>query len=386
MSANLTEKYPHLQFRKHWQITSESLFLLGQCEAFVLAISKMPILPDDYKELLNVSLVKGAKATTAIEGNTLTEEEIKKIQEGEHVLPSKEYQEIEVKNILEAFNRLLKEVVFEDKSELISPDLIKEFHIMVGKNLGDQLDAIPGKFRNDARNVGLYKCPDHIDVPGLVIKLCDWILKEFHYPKGQKFHETIIQAIVVHIYLEWIHPFGDGNGRTGRLLEFYILLRGGNPDIASHILSNHYNQTRSEYYRQIEISTRKRDLTEFIQYAIQGLRDGLLETLKIIQGSLMDMTWQKLIHDKFAAKKYKHKEVFRRQRDLMLNFPTHEELSMEEVALANPRIAKTYGGLSSRTLKRDLDELIEMELIKYNKGKYKASVWLVMRPLAKQKN
>jgi len=41
-----------------------------------------------------------------------------------------------------------------------------------------------------------------------------------------------------------IHPFGDSNGRTARLIEFYILLRAGLPDMVSHILSNHYNDTR----------------------------------------------------------------------------------------------------------------------------------------------
>jgi len=208
---------------------------------------------------------------------------------------------------------------------------------------------------------------------------------EFQYPSGQGFHETVIQAIVAHVYLEWIHPFGDGNGRTGRLLEFYILLRGGNPDIASHILSNHYNQTRSEYYHQIYNASNTRDLTEFIEYALMGFRDGLDETLKIIQSSLMSMTWQKLIFDRFAKRKYTHKEVFNRQRNLMLEFPPNQEFTIDEVSLINPMIAKTYGGLSERTLKRDLDELIKMELMEYHGKKYKASTWLVMRHIARRK-
>ncbi|NJN71060.1 MAG: hypothetical protein HC801_12855, partial [Nitrospira sp.] len=82
-------------------------------------------------------------------------------------------------------------------------------------------------------------------------RFCEWLKKEFCFDSGsQSFEDAVIQAIVTHVYLEWIHPFGDGNGRTGRLLEFYILLRAGNPDISSHILSNFYNETRAEYYRQ----------------------------------------------------------------------------------------------------------------------------------------
>src|SRR5690606_32617625 len=153
------------------------------------------------------------------------------------------------------------------------------------ENLGDHFDANPGRFRNDSRVVGKYRCPDYRDVPELIKKYCEWLQREFHYQHGQSFCDTVIQAIVAHIYLEWIHPFGDGNGRTGRLIEFYILLRGGFPNIASHILSNHYNQTRSEYYRHFDSARERRDLTSFIEYALLGFRDGLKETLQIIQES-----------------------------------------------------------------------------------------------------
>ena len=76
-----------------------------------------------------------------------------------------------------------------------------------------------------------------------------------------------------HVYIAMIHSFGDGNGRTVRLIEFYILLRAGLPDIASHILSNHYNDTRQEYYRQIDLCIRERDLSGFVRYVVQGFRD-----------------------------------------------------------------------------------------------------------------
>src|SRR5262249_51716473 len=159
--------------------------------------------------------------------------------------------EIEVKNVIDALNHLFREVVKDNKGAVITPDLICEFHRMIGKDLGEQFDAIPGRFREDIRVVGAYRAPDWPDVKSLMQELCDWLYKEFHYEKGQDFSDIIIQAIVSHVFLEWIHPFGDGNGRTGRLLEFYVLLRGGLPSIASHILSNYYNETRPEYYRQL---------------------------------------------------------------------------------------------------------------------------------------
>ena len=377
MSSQLIQKYPHLQFKKHWKITQNVLMLLGQCEAYVRAVSNTPILPDHHAQLLNLSLIKGAQATTAIEGNTLTEEEIIQIQKGKHLPPSKEYQEIEVRNILDAFNELLQEVVYEDQTYTITRELILRFHKLVGKDLGKHFDAIPGKLRTDDRIVGTYRCPDHQDVVPLVNEYCKWLLSEFHYDSGQEFYENILQAIVAHVYLEWIHPFGDGNGRTGRLLEFYILLRGGNPDIASHILSNHYNQTRPEYYRQLENASRKRDLTAFIEYALLGLRDGLFATLEIIQSSQFQITWKNLIYDKFAEKKYKRIEVFKRQRNLILSLPTDREFTLDEITLITPEIARLYATVSERTLLRDLEELADMELIRYERKKYTANIRLL---------
>jgi hypothetical protein len=63
---------------------------------------------------------------------------------------------------------------------------------------------------------------------------------------------AILKAMVAHLYLAWTHPFGDGNGRTARLIEFHILLSAGVPSPAAHLFSNHYNQTRAEYYRQLD--------------------------------------------------------------------------------------------------------------------------------------
>ena len=61
---------------------------------------------------------------------------------------------------------------------------------------------------------------------------------------------AILRAITAHLYLIWIHPFGDGNGRLARLVEFTILLKSGIPSIAAHLLSNHYNATAEQNCQQ----------------------------------------------------------------------------------------------------------------------------------------
>jgi len=81
--------------------------------------------------MLVVSLRKGAKATTAIEGNTLSEEEVSRIDEGENLPPSKEYLQIEVKNVIDALNQIRTEVITEDKAFVLSPELIEKFNYFV---------------------------------------------------------------------------------------------------------------------------------------------------------------------------------------------------------------------------------------------------------------
>lgn len=390
MSKELQREYPHLMFRRHWDLSAKALLLLGQCEAYVKSINNTPILPHHYRQLMNVALMKGAQSTTAIEGNTLSDEEIQKIMDNQKLPPSKEYQAIEVGNILTAFNELLSEIVNANVDHFISIELLQRFHKMVGQNLGEHFEAIPGQLRNSDVTVGRYRCPDYRDVPMLLEQLCQWLRKEFKYGQTeQSFSEVVVQAIVTHVYIEWIHPFGDGNGRTGRLVEFYILLRGGNPDISSHILSNYYNLTRTAYYRQIEKATESRNLSEFIEYALLGFRDGLVHTLDVIQKSQFQNTWQKLIYDKFdAIRQGSREEVFRRQRTLALEIPFDKEFTISQVSSLTVPLAKQYSGagVTEKTIQRDVEKLIELELVRKSESGYIANVDILRSMIAKRRS
>ncbi len=387
MSKEMHREYPHLMFRRHWELSAKSCLLLGQCEAYVKAINNTPILPHHYGELMKLALMKGAQATTAIEGNTLSDEEIQKIMDQHSLPPSKEYQAIEVSNILDAFNFLLNEILSEGVEHKISIELLQRFHAMVGRNLGEHFAAIPGELRNSDVVVGRYRCPDYRDVPPLLEKLSIWLQQEFKYGHSQQsFSEVLIQAIVSHVYIEWIHPFGDGNGRTGRLVEFYILLRGGNPDIASHILSNYYNLTRTEYYRQIEKATENKNLTAFIEYALLGFRDGLVQTLDIIQKSQFQNTWQKLIYDKFdEIREGSRIEVFKRQRTLALEIPFDTTFIPSKISSLTIPLAKAYGSVSEKTIQRDIEKLIELGLVRKTESEFIANTDVLRNMIAKRR-
>jgi cell filamentation protein, protein adenylyltransferase len=68
-----------------------------------------------------------------------------------------------------------------------------------------------------------------------------------------------------HIYIAWIHPFGDGNGRRTRMIELLLLAQSGVPWPAAHLLSNHYNKTRDRCYSGLANSSKVKDgVIEFV--------------------------------------------------------------------------------------------------------------------------
>lgn len=371
--------YAYIPFQKNWRLDEDAIFMLGQSESIIQAISSAPVKPEYRKQLLVASLRKGARATTAIEGNTLSEAEVARIDEGGKLPPSKEYLQIEVKNVIDALNQIRTEVIAEAKAFILSPELIERFNYLAGKDLGEHFQGVPGKFRGSGHNVvvGTYRPPPGEDVAPLMIRFCEWMKETFRYEDGkQSFPEQVLQAIVAHVYLAMIHPFGDGNGRTARLIEFYILLRAGLPDIASHILSNHYNDTRQEYYRQLDLCVRGRDLSGFIKYAILGFRDGLRGVHDIVQMNLLEMSWHKFIYDVLDSKKAtgKTRAIVKRRRTLALQFPVDKWHTPDELVVSSGVLAKEYARLSSTTLMRDLAELEKLELIVKEKDKYKGNI------------
>ena len=388
MSNNLTREYPHLKFTKQWDLTKADFFVLGQCDSLIKSVNNTPIDPKYYREIKSIMLIKGVQSTTAIEGNTLTEDEIKKVSNGEKLPPSKQYQEIEVRNILNAFNILIEKVFSGEKEQLITPDLLRSFHRMVGENLGEHFGAIPGRFREGSNNVvvGKYRTVDALDVEKLIDRYCRFLKDEFKFERGEHtYFDIIVEAIVAHVYFELIHPFGDGNGRTGRLVEFYILLRGGLPDIALHILSNHYNLTRPEYYRQLQKSSETNDLTNFIRYAIIGLRDGLASVLEKIQKSQIEITWRAHIFDSFDSNVTIQENAKKRRRTLALELPLYKQLTLPEIQEASIKLVKAYSNISAKTLSRDLEELMSMELVRKEGNKYESNIYVLNKMFAQNK-
>lgn len=361
--------YDHISFKKAWSIDPAIARLLGECVAYINAILETPIIPKYRTELLKVSLIKGAQATTAIEGNTLSVEDIIKLREGSESLPpSKAYLQKEVDNVIDAMNFIMKKLVDKNEIDIISLALISHFHKSLGRGIGEAFNATPGEYRSSNVIVSSYRPPGSGKVIRLVENLCKWLKVEFGFPNNNEIGDAIIQAVVTHLYIAWIHPFSDGNGRTARLVEFYILMRAGVPNIASHVLSNHYNETRTMYSRQIEIATKNKDITGFLYYALEGYRDGLAEVLGTVQKSQLHVFWRSFIFDTFnefnkdAAGTLN--ATMRRRRELILLWNFDDAVETKVIGKTNPDIISLYSRVSNKTLQRDIEWLSGQELLR----------------------
>ena len=350
---------------------------LGECVAKCEQIKNVPLKPYLKDQLHLIYLAKGLHATTAIEGNTLTEDQVRDLIQKKLTLPaSKEYLRKEVNNVLEVCNDIAIEISKRTFGRITVEKICHYNKKILQNNVPHDEASVPGKIRNHNVVVGnVYRAPDAKDVAALTEKFCTWMNSPVFVNEQFPFHFAIIKAIAAHLYIAWIHPFGDGNGRVARLLEFAILLSSGVPSPASHLLSNHYNMTRAEYYHRLDRASKTGDPTDFFSYAIQGLLDGLEEQLRYIQRHIMSVCWRDYIYEEFG--KHRSSSTVKRRRDLAVR------ISDQPTALDKNGIfilmREGYKNKTERTLSRDLNELVKMRLIVREKNNYAANKNLILQ-------
>lgn len=377
--------HPWLTFQIDLRLIEYATWIsLGEAQSKCMHISGVPLRPAVAKQLHMVYLAKGVLATTAIEGNTLTESEVIKHLEGNLKLPpSKEYLAKEIDNIIKACDKIATDILIHNKAD-ISIEKIKDYNRLVLDGLALNESIIPGQVRNYSVGVGGYRAAPAEDCEYLLKELCLW-LNDFHIPDNNKITFAILKAIVAHIYFVWMHPFGDGNGRTARLIEFQLLLEAGIPTPAAHLLSNFYNQTRSEYYRQLDKTTKtKGNISDFIKYACVGFVDQLKEQLEIIRLQQWDIVWRNYVHEMF---KDQTSEAAVRQRHLALDlsFVTDSPIRMSNIPEVSTRMAAAYAKKTRKTMVRDVNKLINMGLFERTKEGIRAKREVILAFLPARK-
>lgn len=213
----------------------------------------------DNLRLRRANRIRSIHGSLAIEGNTLTEEQITAILNGQPVIaPPREVQE--VRNALRAYDLLER---WQPASE---KDLLAAHRVLM-QGLMDDV----GRYRSDGVGVMsgtkvIHMAPPAKRVPKLMAQLLAWLEATDQHP--------LIASCVFHYEFEFIHPFADGNGRMGRLWQT-LILSCWNPLFVQIPVESLVHAHQSGYYRAIADSTTRTDSAPFIEFMLSMIQEAV---------------------------------------------------------------------------------------------------------------
>ena len=226
-----------------------------QLAAAALQVTWVPQLQKDSK-------YRGAHASTAIEGNPLTLEEVRALDAGALLPSHTERSRREITNYFAGL-RWMERRTGSD-APITHEDLF-ELNRRLAGDVMDQGEA--GRYRSMQVRVGRHVPPGPEFVSGLMRELLDW------WNGPSKEWSPVISSGILHYQFEDIHPFADGNGRSGRMLALWELYRRGFDTHHIFSIDEFYWEDRPRYYQQLDaVRTSDGGLTSWLEYTTEGLR------------------------------------------------------------------------------------------------------------------
>lgn len=324
----------------------------------------------DGLRLRKANRVRTIHSSLAIEGNTLSEDEVRDIIDGKNVVaPIRQIQE--VKNAIATYN------LYKELDPFKVEDLLRA-HATMMQALTD--DA--GHFRR--KGVGVFSetgvvhiAPPADRVPMLVADLFEWLSTASDH--------LLIRSCVFHYEFEFIHPFTDGNGRTGRLWQSLILGRL-HPLFEYLPVENMVYSNQQAYYDAISASTKAGQSGPFIDFMLGEI----LKTLKSHQGEELhtEVEGVKLISSfaqtfsgsfartfaRIFARTIAEGIKTRANQEKVCTAFQHILVAIKTIHMVNASVLAPIVGVSERTVKTYLKLMVEAGMIAHtgttNNGKW----------------
>lgn len=242
-------------------LTAEISSMIGRLEGARL---KIPLV--DLRRQVDVSSIY---SSCVIEGNTLTLDQATDVINGKRVIgPKKDI--LEIKNAHKLYGMINEFNPSQEK------DLLRAHKILM-----EGLAASAGKFRRTGVVVAtqgkvLHTAPPYQRVPELISELFKFI------NQAKDLHQLITSSIF-HYEFEFIHPFEDGNGRTGRFWQT-LMLRQTRPAFSLVPIETAIRGHQQEYYQAIEQSSREGKSTVFVEFMLGVILEAALGLEKLVSG------------------------------------------------------------------------------------------------------
>ncbi len=240
-----------------FKITPAIVSLVAEISQSIGRLSAIEEASSTSLRLRRVNRLRTIQGSLAIEGNTLSNEQITAIIEGKRVIaPPREIQE--VRNAIKAYDKI-------EKWNPFSMEDLLDCHRILMTALLDN----PGTFRTGGVGVMagrevIHMAPLADRVKYLITGLFNWLKSTDHHP--------LITGSVFHYEFEFIHPFDDGNGRAGRLWQTLILMKW-NPLFTHFPVESLVYEHQEEYYAALNKSSENAESSVFIEFMLKMILD-----------------------------------------------------------------------------------------------------------------
>ena len=239
-------------------LTPVSLRLVAEIAEAIGRLSAQVASPAALR-LRRINRIRTIQGSLAIEGNTLSEEQITAILDGKRVVaPPREIQE--ARNAIAAYDR------FEQWQPQVEVDLLDAHRILMTDLLEEAGAYRRGGVGIIAGEQVIHMAPPPDRVPSLMQDLLHWLRTTEQHP--------LVASSGFHYEFEFIHPFADGNGRLGRLWQTLILFRW-KPSFAHIPVESLVHEHQAEYYQALQRSTDQTDSSPFVEFMLKMILDAV---------------------------------------------------------------------------------------------------------------
>lgn len=339
---------------------------VAEAEAVAKFIRGVPLPPPVQERLDRLNIMRAVRGTTGIEGTELEEGEVERILEAPPetpVLPaSRARAEREARNAA-AVMAFVARTIGADPARPLTEELIRELHRLTTEGI-DYPHNEPGVYRSHAVRVGDYVPPRAgADVRRLMAAFGDWL----NTPPVTGW-QPIVRAVAAHFHFVSIHPFGDGNGRTARAVESYLLYQTGVNVLGFYSLANFYYRNRPEYIAMLDRCrfNADGDLTPFIRFSVEGL----VEELGMVREEVLSAITRIAFRDHARSTVLSGRGLGAAVRGRLSSFMDELDEAVGEADLLAGRspLAGRWKGMSRKTMTRDLARLEGLGLIAREDG------------------
>lgn len=339
-------------YQTKYTITNQVLNSISRIiEAHSLIVGA-PLKPKWAAGLRYQALVKSVHASTHLEGNPLTEEEVSQVLRGKE--PKRAFRK---RDILEVTNyrQVLQYIseTYKDPELKIDENTILHLHKLCVQGI-EGMETQAGRYRSvqnyivaGPQRTIVYTPPSPEKVPDLMRNLVEWI-----QDAEKKEVSPLIISAIAHYEFESIHPFVDGNGRTGRALSILILYRMGYDTRSFFSLEEYFDVHPDEYYgnlnriRRAYAENLSPDLTGWVEFFVHAME---VEMAQVESGVKEYLVQERLRRD------LKTQEINRRQFKAVRYLQKRGSIQSHEYAQAF--------SCSRDTAVRDLKELVDKGII-----------------------